>query len=94
MKIINTKEEVLAAIMQNGYALQFASKRLKNDKEVVFAATQQNGRAWYYLGDELLTTLNSINPKYPDIALEILIHQEFIEGLNIEPPKNKKGLSI
>ncbi len=34
----NDKEVVLAAVKQNGYALQYASPDLKNDKDVRTAA--------------------------------------------------------
>jgi hypothetical protein len=41
----NDKEVVLAALSQNGYALQYASDTLKNDKEVVLAAVFRDGRS-------------------------------------------------
>ena len=41
----NSKEVVMAAVQQNGWALLHASDALKNDKEVVMAAVQQNRRA-------------------------------------------------
>ena len=34
----NDREVVLAAVTQNGYALNFASEELKRDREVVLAA--------------------------------------------------------
>ena len=42
-KFQNDKEVVLAAVQQNGYALQYASKELQNDREVVLAAVKQGG---------------------------------------------------
>ena len=41
----NDKEVVLAAVQQNGLALEFASDKLKADRKVVLAAVQQNGNA-------------------------------------------------
>ena len=37
-----TKEEALAAVTRSGYALSYASERLRDDKDVVLAA--DNGR--------------------------------------------------
>jgi len=36
---------ILAAVQQNGRALQFADDSFKRDRDVVLAAVQQNGRA-------------------------------------------------
>jgi hypothetical protein len=47
------KEVVLAAVKQDGYALQYASEELKKDKEVVLAAVKQNGYALKYASEEL-----------------------------------------
>ena len=43
----------LAAVKQNGWALENASEELKADKEVVLAAVQNYGCALYYASDEL-----------------------------------------
>jgi len=43
----------LAAVQQNGEALEFASKELKADKEVVFAAVHQNGEVLEFASPEL-----------------------------------------
>ena len=40
-----TREEVLAAVTQDAYALDYASPRLKDDKDVVLAAVPQHGHA-------------------------------------------------
>ena len=50
---ITNKEIVLAAVQQNGKALEYASAELKSDKEVVLAAVQQNGHALEYASAEL-----------------------------------------
>ncbi len=39
------KQVVLAAVKQNGLALQYASVKMRYDKDVVFAAIRQNGAA-------------------------------------------------
>jgi len=44
---------VLAAVQQDGDALQYAAEELKKDREVVLAAVQQNGRALKYAAEEL-----------------------------------------
>ncbi|WP_044881509.1 DUF4116 domain-containing protein [Neochlamydia sp. EPS4] len=49
----NYKEIMLAAVKQNGLALQFASRELKEDKEVVLAAVKQNGLALQFASQEL-----------------------------------------
>ena len=47
------KDEVLAAVTQNGYALQYASETLKNDREIVLAALTRNVRALNYASETL-----------------------------------------
>ncbi len=47
------KDVVMAAVQQNGYSLQYASKELRNNKEVVSAAVQKDGMALKYVYDEL-----------------------------------------
>merc|ERR1712087_237377 len=42
------KDVVLAAVSQNGMALQYASEDLRADPEVVLAAIAQNGNAMMY----------------------------------------------
>lgn len=42
---LQKKEIVLAAVKQNGMALQFASGELRNNYEIVLAAVKQNGMA-------------------------------------------------
>jgi len=46
----NDKEVVIAAVKNNGYALQFASLSLKEDKEVVMAAVRNDGSAIQFAG--------------------------------------------
>ena len=38
MTMYTTKEEALPAVTRNGYALSYASERLRGDKDVVLAA--------------------------------------------------------
>nr|NGY94864.1 hypothetical protein [Neochlamydia sp. AcF84] len=49
----NHKEFVLAAVRQNGLALDHASPELQNDREVVLIAVQQNASAVQYASQEL-----------------------------------------
>ena len=49
----NSKQEVLAAVNQNGWALSHASEELRNDKEVVLTAVKQDGWALEYVSTEL-----------------------------------------
>lgn len=43
---------VLAAVKQNGLALQYADDALKNDKVIVFAAVAQDGKALQFATDD------------------------------------------
>ena len=43
----------IAAVKQNGRALEFASEELRADKEVVLAAVQQDGQALWGASEEL-----------------------------------------
>jgi len=42
------REEVLAAVQQNGWVLQYASEELRGERECMLAAVQQNGWALQY----------------------------------------------
>jgi Domain of unknown function (DUF4116) len=59
--VIRDVQVVLAAVKQNGYALQYATGKLKNDKDVVLAAVRQNGEALDYASDELKRDSDVIN---------------------------------
>ena len=48
------KEAVLAAVKQNGMALEFADPALQKDKEIVLAAVTQNGMALEFAHLDLL----------------------------------------
>ena len=52
-KSITEKTEALAAVKNDGWALEDASDELKADKEVVMAAVQENGGALQFASDEL-----------------------------------------
>ena len=66
----STKQDVLAAVTRNGFALKYASETLKDDRDVVLAAVAQNGFALEYASetlknDELLQKvqkLQGVNP--------------------------------
>ena len=48
------KEIVLAAVKQNGLALEFANDVFKSDKEVVTSALENNGEAMQFVSKDLL----------------------------------------
>ena len=48
MKDNKDRNEVLAAVKENGYALDDADESLQKDKEIVLAAIKENGRALEY----------------------------------------------
>jgi hypothetical protein len=47
------KKIVLSAVNNNGLALQYASKRLKNKKEIIFKAIINNNNALIYISKKL-----------------------------------------
>ena len=49
----STKEEVLKAVKEKGWALFYAFDGLRNDKEVVLAAVKQWGKALKFASQEL-----------------------------------------
>ena len=49
----STKQDVLAAVAQNGWVLEYASETLKNDRDVVLAAVAKNGLALQYASETL-----------------------------------------
>ena len=51
--VSSTKQDVLAAVAQDGEALQYASETLKNDRAVVLAAVAQRGWALRYASETL-----------------------------------------
>jgi len=55
---------VLAAVKQNGYALKYVSKELKNDPEIVLAAIKENGATLKFASKELRNN--------PEIILEAM----------------------
>ena len=72
---------MLAAVAQDGHALQFAAAELKGDREIVLAAVAQSGRALQYAAAELkadsaLRKLQSINPQISAVVLvvELRLH--------------------
>ena len=52
-KLKADKEVVLAAVKQDGYALQYADKKLRADKEVVLAALKQDAYAFRFANKKL-----------------------------------------
>ena len=52
-ELSDDKNVVLAAVQQNGLALNFASDELKNDKEIVLMAVKKYGIALQFASTEL-----------------------------------------
>ena len=49
----NSKEDVLKIVKNDGFALRFASERLKDDKEIVLEAIKNNGLALAYASNRV-----------------------------------------
>ena len=49
----NDRKFVLATVVENGCALQYASETLRNDRDVVLAAVAENGYALQYASETL-----------------------------------------
>ena len=49
----SSRDEVLAALTEDGYALEFVSEDLKADKEVVLEAVREEGSAFQFALDDL-----------------------------------------
>jgi len=57
----NDKEIMIAAVTQNGWALQYASIELRNDRDVVLVAVSQNGWALQYeLRDNVKVVISAV----------------------------------
>jgi hypothetical protein len=52
-RLVNDEEIVRAAVENNGYSLQFASKHLRGDEEIALAATKNTWRALAFAGEGL-----------------------------------------
>ena len=50
----------MAAVNQNGLALEFASEELQNDRAIVIAAVQNNCIALQYASEELQNNLEIV----------------------------------
>jgi len=53
LELRNDKDVVLAAVKQDGRALEYASPELRNDKDVVLAAVTESRDAFPYINDSL-----------------------------------------
>ena len=51
--VLYSKEQVLAAVAQDGFALGYASAELRADREVVLAAVAQSGSALEHASEAL-----------------------------------------
>ena len=84
-EITANKHIVLAAVQNNGGALEYASDELKADKEIVLAAVQNNGGALEYANDELkadkeiiLAAIQSFGPAIKFASNELKADQVII----------------
>ena len=71
MKDNKDRDEVLAAVKQNGWALEDADESLQKDREIVMAAVKQDGSALEYADDTLKADREVVLAavKQSDIAL-------------------------
>ena len=49
----NNREQVLAAVKESGWQIEYASKKLKNDKELVLEAMKTAGGAILFVSKKL-----------------------------------------
>ncbi|PWL72365.1 MAG: hypothetical protein DBY25_03530 [Clostridiales bacterium] len=62
-KLRNSRDIVLAAVLQNGMALKYASDKRRADREIVLAAVEQNRDALQYASPELQRRIQFVNEK-------------------------------
>ena len=60
----STKEEVLEAVKNDGWALEFASEELKNDRELVLEAVKQDGMVLKYASDNIIADAGKLFAQY------------------------------
>ena len=60
MPIISNKKELLYAVQDNGWTLQYASNELKNDKELVLEACRNNIEALFCASNKLINNKSLI----------------------------------
>ena len=77
------REVVLAAVKQNGYALEYAAEELKEDREVALVAVTQDGDALEYGAEGLI-----VNPSKPVGATPLGVGYETAH--NAAPARAKK----
>ncbi len=92
-KAINDQEIVLAAVKQNGSALQYASKELRHVPEIVMAAVKQNGCALQYASEELRHNLNIVKAAVQQDGCALKYASDAIRK-DRETPILSRGLSI
>ncbi|CAL1163506.1 unnamed protein product [Cladocopium goreaui] len=74
-KLWSDREAVMAAVQQDGLALQMAPGELKNNQEVVIAAVRNNSLAWQFASNELLS----------DVEVEMAVHDNDVQSLENSP---------
>ena len=87
---------VIAAVSQNGGALQYASTRLRNHKAVVTAAVSQNGLALVHASVRLKDDEEVVNAAAQGDALKhasVRLQEEFVfTALAKLPPSNQRSV--
>ena len=68
------KEVVLAAVKNNGYALQFASPSMKEDKEVVMSAVRNDGSAIQFASGKLRFDHDVIKASFKNNMYALFYH--------------------
>ena len=74
-KLWSDREAVIAAVQQDGLALQMAPGELKNNREVVIAAVRNNSLARQFASNELLS----------DVEVEMAVHDNDVQSLENSP---------
>ena len=74
-KLWSDREAVMAAVQQDGLALQMAPGELKNNREVVIAAVRNNSLARQFASNELLS----------DVEVEMAVHDNDVQSLENSP---------
>jgi len=78
----STKEQVLEAVKQAGYALQYASEELRGDHEVVMEAVKENGYVLKYASMQLKEDRDFIVKAARSLSDKALYHMIWFATMN------------
>ena len=94
----NDKDEVLKLVQQDGTALKYASKELRNDRNIVTAAVREDGLALIYASKELqdskdvaLTALQKNPDAFTYVSPRLKQDQDIQEAAGLEPDIKQKS---